>query len=84
MNLQKFKSEFASCLCKMGYNQNSKRGRPSNTSIEQMFQTKRRKGTAQSIQCKDIRRYDINHWPIWSEKRIQCRFPNCKGYTDTE
>ncbi|GFT17592.1 chimeric ERCC6-PGBD3 protein [Nephila pilipes] len=41
MNLQEFKSEVASCLCKMGYKQNAKRGRPSNISIEQMFQTKR-------------------------------------------
>ncbi|GFS66294.1 piggyBac transposable element-derived protein 2 [Nephila pilipes] len=76
MNLQKFKSEVASCLCKMGYNQNSKRRRPSNTLIEQMFQTKRCKEIAQSIPCKDIRRDGMNHWPIWSEKRIQCKFPN--------
>ncbi|GFT40125.1 piggyBac transposable element-derived protein 3 [Nephila pilipes] len=74
----------ASCLCKMGYNENAKRGRPSNTSIEQMFQTKRYKVTAQSVPCKDIRRDSINHWPIWSEKRIRCKFPNCKGYTQTE
>ncbi|GFS72325.1 piggyBac transposable element-derived protein 2 [Nephila pilipes] len=84
MNLQKFKSEVASYLCKMEYNQNTKRGRPSNISIEQMFQTKRCKGTAQSVSCKDIRRDGINHWPIWSEKRIRCKFPNCKGYNQTE
>ncbi|GFS69948.1 hypothetical protein NPIL_61561 [Nephila pilipes] len=68
MNLQKFKSEVASCLCKMGYNQKAKRGRPGNTSIKQMFQTKRWKGIAQSVPCKDIRRDGINLWPIWSEK----------------
>ncbi|GFT57807.1 hypothetical protein NPIL_7141 [Nephila pilipes] len=84
MNLQKFKSEVASCLCKMEYNQNAKKGRPSNASIKQMFQTKRCKGTAQSVPCQDIRRDGINHWPIWSEMRIRCKFPNCKGYTQTE
>ncbi|GFT01328.1 hypothetical protein NPIL_34381 [Nephila pilipes] len=68
----------------MGYNQNAKRGRPTNTSIKQMFHTKRCKGTAQSVPFKDIRRDGINHWPIWSEKRIRCKFPNCKGYTQTE
>ncbi|GFU44842.1 hypothetical protein NPIL_276591 [Nephila pilipes] len=46
--------------------------------------TKRCKGTAQSVPFMDIRRGGINHWPIWSEKRIQCKFPNCKGYTQTE
>ncbi|GFY73537.1 hypothetical protein TNIN_158501 [Trichonephila inaurata madagascariensis] len=61
MNLQKFKSEVALCLCKMGYNQNAKRGRSSNISIEQMFKTKRCKRTAQSVPCKDIRRDGINH-----------------------
>ncbi|GFT67645.1 piggyBac transposable element-derived protein 2 [Nephila pilipes] len=71
-------------LYKMGYNQNAKRGRPCNTSIEQMFQIKRCKGNAQSVPCKDIRRDGINHWPIWSEKRKWCMFPNLKGYTQIE
>ncbi|GFU16825.1 chimeric ERCC6-PGBD3 protein [Trichonephila clavipes] len=81
MNLQKFKSKVASCLCKMGYNQSAKRGRSSKISVEQMFKTKRCKRTAQSVPCKDIRRDGINHWPLWSKKRIRCKFPNCKGYT---
>ncbi|GFU66705.1 hypothetical protein TNCV_411541 [Trichonephila clavipes] len=40
--------------------ENAKRGRLSNTSIEQMFLTKRCKETAQSIPCKDIRRDGVN------------------------
>ncbi|GFX15027.1 hypothetical protein TNCV_4897951 [Trichonephila clavipes] len=38
----------------MGYNQIAKRGKPSNTSIEQMLQTKRCKRTAQSVPCKEF------------------------------
>ncbi|GFT37595.1 hypothetical protein NPIL_512101 [Nephila pilipes] len=79
MNLQKFKSEVASCLCKVGYSQNAKRGRPSNTSIEQMFQTKSCKGTAQSVPCKDIHRDGINHWPICQKSEYGASFQTARA-----
>ncbi|GFS30414.1 hypothetical protein TNIN_312591 [Trichonephila inaurata madagascariensis] len=67
-----------------GQENNEKYRQKGEPDLEQTFKTKRCKRTAQSVPCKDIRRDGINHWPIWSEKRIQCKFPNCKGYTQTE
>ncbi|GFX51569.1 hypothetical protein TNCV_5012731 [Trichonephila clavipes] len=52
--------------------------------LEQTFKTKRSKITAQSVPCEGIRRDGINHLPIWAEKRIWYKFPNCKGYTQIE
>ncbi|GFY59430.1 uncharacterized protein TNIN_318801 [Trichonephila inaurata madagascariensis] len=64
-----------------GQENNEKYRQKGEPDLEQTYKTKRCKRTAQSVPYKDIRRDGINHWPIWSEKQIRCKFPNCKGYT---
>lgn len=67
-----FRLEVAETLCKFG----------NKTAI------KNRKSTEADIQAQHIpsiavRQDQVGHWPVWSENRIRCKFPNCIGVSQT-
>ncbi|KAJ8957330.1 hypothetical protein NQ314_006580 [Rhamnusium bicolor] len=39
--------------------------------------------TAQHAPVKQVRLDEFGHWPSWAEKQIRCKYPSCKGYTQT-
>ncbi|KAJ8926268.1 hypothetical protein NQ314_021389 [Rhamnusium bicolor] len=80
MSLFEFKQEVAVCLCQVGQSIGVKRGRPSQTSVEEMIATKKRNGPTQHVPPSDVRLDQVSHWPIWST-RNRCKFPKCTGYS---
>lgn len=83
LTLAEFRCEVAQCLCKM-QSVSLKRGRPSTADIEKQLEIKKHRGPTQHMPPKPVRTDGISHWPLWSEKRIRCKFPNCTGYTVTK
>lgn len=81
--LSKFRTQLAESLCRVGQKSATKRGRPSLTGIEQMLHSKKSKGPTQHCPVKEVRLDQIAHWPIWADKQMRCKFPGCKGYTQT-
>lgn len=77
-NLGEFRNELADALCNVGTSNGSKRGRPSNSSLEE--QAKKRRGPAHPLPCKDVRSDGVAHWPVFSN-RLRCKLPQCKGTT---
>ncbi|KAJ8963507.1 hypothetical protein NQ314_005586 [Rhamnusium bicolor] len=80
MSLFEFKQEVAVCLCQVGQSIGVKRGRPSQTSVEEMIATKKRNGPTQHVPPSDVRLDQVSHWRIWST-RNRCKFPKCTGYS---
>lgn len=79
LNSADFRLEVATTLCKLGVpsTMNSRR------SIENEIQAKRHKGPAQHVPPVAIRQDQTGHWPVWTEKRTRCKFPNCSGVSQT-
>lgn len=40
-------------------------------------------GPAQHIPPKPVRLSEMGHWPNWAEKIMKCKYPKCKGFTQT-
>lgn len=74
-----FRLEIAETLLKYGQKINVKNTR----SLEPQIQAKKRKGPAQRAPPQALRLDQVGHWPIWTEKRIRCKMPNCQGVTQT-
>ncbi|XP_077551293.1 uncharacterized protein LOC144164981 [Haemaphysalis longicornis] len=74
-----FKMELAASLCKAGKTVVKKRGRPSNESVEQASQEKKKRGPTAPTPTQDVRLDQVGHWVLWSQKRQRCKFPGCTG-----
>nr|XP_037273534.1 piggyBac transposable element-derived protein 2-like [Rhipicephalus microplus] len=74
-----FKMDLAASLCKAGKTVVKKRGRPSNESIEQASQEKRKRGPTDPAPTKDVRLDQVGHWLLWNQKRQRCKFPSYTG-----
>lgn len=79
-NLGQFRNELADALCNMGTTNGSKRGRPSNASLDEELQAKKQKGPSHPMPSVDVRKDCIDHWPVFSN-RLRCKILNCKGTT---
>ncbi|XP_049873098.1 piggyBac transposable element-derived protein 4-like isoform X1 [Pectinophora gossypiella] len=91
LRLAEFRLALADTLCELDDTGNSsgasspttKRGRPSSASIEKAIQeVKRKRVPGQTAPGKDVRLDKVAHWPVWSD-RGRCKYPFCKGYTQT-
>ncbi|XP_070378879.1 uncharacterized protein [Dermacentor albipictus] len=76
--LAEFKMDLAASLCKAGKTALKKQGRPSNESIEQACDEKKKK-KAPSTPTQDVRLDHVGHWVLWSKKRQRCQLPGCTG-----
>ena len=57
----------------------AKRGRPS-LSVESTYTEKRRKGhNTKIIPQQSIRHDNIDHFPVYKDKRERCKLPGCKS-----
>ncbi|CAK1594464.1 unnamed protein product [Parnassius mnemosyne] len=79
LNSADFRLQVATTLCKLSVPSKIKNRR----SIENELQSKRHKGPAQHIPPVAIRQDQTGHWPVWTEKRIRCKFPKCSGVSQT-
>lgn len=79
LSSSEFRLDVATTLCKLG----TKTYVNTRGSLEVDIQAKKRKGPAQYVPPKDVRQDQVGHWPIWVDKRIRCKFPNCKGVSQT-
>lgn len=77
--LAEFKMDLATSLCKAGKKQLKKRGRPSNGSVEQGIEMKKKRGPSAPTPTQDVRLDEVGHWVFWSQKRQRCKFPGCTG-----
>ncbi|XP_072392519.1 uncharacterized protein [Diabrotica undecimpunctata] len=77
------KLAIADALCKAGKSTKQNRvGRPSSSSIQQMYENKRKKVHTKEIPQEDIRKDVFDHFPYWDEStRSRCKFPGCTGKT---
>ncbi|CAG5012791.1 unnamed protein product [Parnassius apollo] len=73
-----FREEIGTVLCKMGIKAHVQR-----RSIEPDIRAKNRKGPAQFVPPAAVRQDQVGHWPVWVEKRIRCKLPNCSGKSQT-
>lgn len=78
MNLGMFRNELAYVLCNKGIE--NKRGRPSNSSLEQELQAKKKRAQSKPIPSNDIRMDGVGHWPDVGVS-LRCKYPQCTGYT---
>ena len=77
--LMDFKNFIALALEKEGQVISPKRGRPS-LSVESVHEAKRQKGhNTKPIPQQSVRQDNIDHYPIYMEKRGRCRLPGCKS-----
>nr|CAH7720120.1 unnamed protein product [Callosobruchus chinensis] len=83
MNLLTFKCNLAFTLCSSTQIDSRKRGRPSQSSVEQGLESKKKKGKVAMMPPQDIRKDQIGHWPNYAEKRGRCKYPGCSGLIQT-
>ena len=78
--LLKFKYQIADALHKQGKAvRPAKRGRPS-SSVELTYEAKRARGyNSKPIPQQGIRQDNMDHFPIYKEKRSRCKLPGCKS-----
>lgn len=81
MNSADFRLEVAETLCKM--NTKSKENKKRKSEVEEGLEEKKHKGPTQHMPPKPVRQDEIGHWPNWADKRIRCKYPKCKGFTQT-
>lgn len=82
MSLADFRIVLGEALCKRG-SVVRQVGRPS-TEISKKIALKRKHHSSCPLPPKEARLDKLDHWPIWAEKRLQCKVPNCKGYTSVK
>ena len=80
MSLCDFRINLGESLCRSGVSLQKTRGRPS-SSPGPFLQEKRKKCINSHIPSDDVRKDDISHWPVYINKRLRCKLPNCTGYT---
>ena len=78
-----FRKDVAFCLMKTGQKASIKRGRPSTGTLEEMMAAKKKGGPAQHAPPKDVRLDQVGHWVNWTDGRVRCKFPKCKGFAQT-
>ncbi|KAJ8932853.1 hypothetical protein NQ314_014397 [Rhamnusium bicolor] len=78
MALAEFRIEIGQTLCMLGVRETHKRGRKSD--LEKQLQESRRSSST-AIPPKGVRLDQTSHWPMWMEKRLRCKYPDCKGFT---
>lgn len=79
MTLGDFRIELSVTLCKL--NRVSRNvGRPP-TEVSRKIDLKRKRPNCCPIPPKAARLDKMDHWPQWFGKRLQCKMPECKGYT---
>lgn len=76
-NLSEFRSELADVLCTYGTTTQPTRGRPSNSSIIETIEAKRKKG-CQVLPPSDVRLDNLGHSQIKTDQRMRCKRPGCK------
>ncbi|XP_026745537.1 piggyBac transposable element-derived protein 3-like isoform X1 [Trichoplusia ni] len=76
-NLSEFRSELADVLCTYGTTTQPTRGRPSNSSITETIEAKRKKG-CQVLPPSDVRLDNLGHSQIKTDQRMRCKRPGCK------
>ena len=81
LSLLKFKYAVADALYKQGKEiATAKRGRPSSSTVEIEYLEKRSRGhNSKPIPQQSIRKDNIDHFPIYKEKRARCKLPGCKS-----
>ncbi|XP_065300179.1 uncharacterized protein [Dermacentor albipictus] len=77
--LAEFKMDLAASLCKAGKTALKKQGRPSNESVEQASDQKKKRGPSAPTPTQDVRLDQVGHWVLWSKKRQGCKLPGCTG-----
>lgn len=80
INLADFRAEVAYCLCNLGSQRLSKRGRPSDLEKE-IVEKKKRSATTAYIPPKDVRLDGQSHWPLCTQERQRCKFPKCSSFS---
>lgn len=82
LTLADFRVKLGETLCKFG-SVSRHVGRPS-TEITKKIALKRKHHSSCRLPPKEARLDKLDHWPIWSENRLQCKVPKCKGYTSVK
>lgn len=80
LNSADFRLEIAETLVK--YKRVNRLKRTSD--VEALIQDKKKKGPCQYIPPKDVRLDQLGHWPVWTVKRLRCKYPGCTGTAQTE
>lgn len=80
LTMSQFRNELAFVLCNKGTSKETKRGRPSTSTLEDELQSKRKKASPAPPPPKDIRTDGAEHWPTVGGS-LRCKYPKCKGYS---
>ena len=65
---------------KVGQKNTIKRGRPSISMLEEMMEAKKKSKLSQFAPPKEVRLDQVGHWITWTDGRVRCKLPKCKGY----
>lgn len=76
LSLLDFRLEVAESLCKTSTS-TARKGRPSNSKIEDVIGAKKRKTSAIHYPTADVRLDNFAHWPIWTQERQRCKNAKC-------
>ena len=78
LRLLDFKLAISESLCKESQVVSRRQGRPSSSSVEGAYQKKMKQGhNTKPVPQKLIRMNNIDHFPLYQEKRGRCRLPGC-------
>lgn len=78
MNLAEFRTELADVQRTYGAVSEPTRGRPSNSSIDAAGPQAKRKKECQILPAVDVRRDNLGHNQVKTERRMRCMRPGCK------
>lgn len=79
MTLADFRLKLSVTLCKLNHVSRNV-GRPP-TEVSRKIDLKRKHPSCCPIPPKEARLDKVDHWPQWFQKRLQCKMPQCNGYT---
>lgn len=81
LNSADFRLQIAEALTKLDATKNKgKRG----SGIQYALDEKKLKGPSQQMPNKMVRQDQFGHWPVWTDKRLRCKYPNCTGFSKTQ
>ena len=83
MTFFEFRKELSFCLMKVGQKNTIKRDRPSISMLEEMMEAKKKSKLSQFAPPKEVRLDQVGHWITWTDGRVRCKLPKCKGYAQT-